>query len=124
LNEIALRGPAIPAIMLNYKSSWMYEFGVTRTLPQNYFVSTGYIYSENSSPDAGFNPLIPDSNLHLGSVGFGHHGERWDWALAYHFGYNPGRTVTGSAPSVAGQSADGTYEVFNHAINLAATFKF
>jgi long-chain fatty acid transport protein len=124
LNEIELKGPGLPPITLNYKSSWMYEFGVTRTLPDNWFVSTGYIYSENSSPSAGFNPLIPDSNLHLGSIGFGRHGVRWDWALAYHFGYNGGREVSGSAPSVAGETADGTYKVFNHAVNLAATLKF
>lgn len=111
-------------ILLNYRSSFMYEFGVTRQFGSGYFVSVGYFYSENSSPDANFNPLIPDADLQLGGIGFGHHGRRWDWSAAYQFGYNGGRTVSGSAPSPSGQTADGTYKTFNNAFNVAATFKF
>lgn len=126
LNQIVFNGTAFGDITLplNYRSSWMYEFGVTRQLGKGYFASVGYFFSENSSPDAYFNPIVPDSDLHLGSVGFGHHGQRWDWAIAYHFGYNPGRTVTGSPLSLTGQSADGTYKVLNQAVNLAVTLKF
>ena len=111
-------------ILLNYQSSFMYEFGVTRQLGNGWFASVGYFYSENSSPDANFNPLIPDSNLQLGGIGFGHHGKRWDWSAAYQFGYNGGRTVSGSAPSLSGQTADGTYKTFNNAVNVAVTLKF
>ena len=125
LDQIVFRGTPYPiALVLNYESSWMYEFGVTRLLPRHWFVSVGYFYSENSSPDAGFNPIIPDTDLHLGSIGFGHKGRRWDFALAYHFGYNSGRTVSGSPTSFSGQSADGEYRVLNHAINLAGSLRF
>ncbi len=107
--------------VFNYRSSFMYEFGVTRQLGQGFFVSTGYIFSENSSPDANFNPIVPDADLHLGSIGFGHKGQRWDWALGYHFAYNAGREVRNSIPA---NLADGTYRTLNHAFNLAATLKF
>jgi long-chain fatty acid transport protein len=106
--------------VLNYRSSFMYEFGVTRQLGNGFFASLGYIYSENSSPDQHYNPLIPDANLHLGSLGFGRHGKRWDFAIGYHFAYNPGREVTGDVNSLA----DGTYRTFNNAINVAATLRF
>ena len=99
----------------------MYEFGVTRQFGNGYFGSVGYFYSENSSPDANFNPLIPDANLQLGSIGFGHHGKRWDWSAAYHFGYNGGRTVSNDT---ANPSANGTYKTFNNGFNVAVTFKF
>jgi long-subunit fatty acid transport protein len=99
----------------------MYEFGVTRQLGKRYFASMGFIYSENSSPDHDFNPIIPDTDLYLGSIGFGHKGKHWDWAAAYHFGYNPGREVNND---VSFPQADGTYHVFNNAFTLAATFKF
>ena len=97
----------------------MCNIGVTRKLPENFFVSAGYIFSENSSPDPGFHPLIPDTDLHLMSVGFGRKGERWDWALSYTFAYNSGREVTGSVGDLTGvpNFADGTYEIHNHAIN-------
>jgi long-chain fatty acid transport protein len=127
VKQIAFEGTAFgtQVLPLNYRSSFMYEFGVTRQLPKNYWLSVGYIYSENSSPDANFTPIIPDSNLHLGSIGFGHKGKHWDWAAAYHFGYNPGRTVSGNeSTSPIGETANGIYHVLNHAFNLSATFKF
>lgn len=107
-------------ITLDYHSSFMYEFGATRQLGKGYFASVGYIYSENSSPDANFNPLIPDADLSLGSVGFGRHGRHWDWAFAYHFAYNGGHTVQNDSNTLA----DGTYKTFNNACNVAVTFKF
>ncbi|HXF09915.1 MAG TPA: outer membrane protein transport protein [Desulfuromonadaceae bacterium] len=106
-------------VVLNYQNSLMYEFGITRQLGNGYFASVGYIYSENSSPDTHFTPLIPDANLHLGSVGIGHRGDRWDWAAAYHFAYGE-RTVQGDANA----SANGHYKTFNNAFNLAGTLKF
>jgi long-chain fatty acid transport protein len=108
-------------ILLNYRSSFMYEFGVTRQLGNGWFASVGYFYSENSSPDANFNPLIPDADLQLGGIGFGHRGKRWDWSAAYQFGYDGGRTVTGDTTN---PSANGTYKTFNNAVNVAVTLKF
>ncbi len=111
----------IQPLVLNYRSSFMYEFGVTRQLGKGYFASVGYFFSENSSPDRDFTPVIPDSDLHLGGIGLGFKGKHVNWSVAYQFGYNPGRDVSGD---VSVPTANGTYHVLNHAINLAATFKF
>ncbi len=125
VKQITLQGTPFPpppgsqTVTLNYKSSFIYEFGVTRQLGKGYFASVGYIYNENSSPDANFNPLIPDADLNLGSVGFGRHGKHWDWAIAYHFAYGV-RTVSNDSNA----SANGTYKTFNNAFNVATTFKF
>lgn len=123
VHDIPIQGTAFGniALPLNYRSSFMYEFGATRQLGRGYFLSAGYFYSENSSPSQDFNPIIPDTILHLGSLGVGHKGKRWDWTVAYHFGYNPGREVTGDQSYPL---ANGTYRVFNNAFNLAATVKF
>jgi len=125
LNTVVFRGTSVGNVpfVFNYKSSFMYEFGVTRQLGKGYFVSTGYIYSENSSPNKNFNPIVPDSILHLGSVGFGHHGQRWDWTVAYHFAYGD-RDVNGNVQVGTAETANGHYHTFNNAIDLAATFKF
>jgi long-chain fatty acid transport protein len=121
VNTILFKGTPLGNIpfVLNYESSWMYEFGVTRQLGNGYYASVGYIYSENSSPDRNYNPIVPDANLHLGSVGFGHHGKRWDWALGYHFAYNGGREVT----AAANPAVNGTYKTFNNAVNFSVTLK-
>lgn len=123
VNEAVFKNTAFGNVpfVLNYTDSLMYEFGVTRKLPNGYFASIGYFFSENSSPDATYNPIVPDGDLHLGSCGVGHKGKRWDWAVAYHFATNGnGRTVKGSPGGIA----DGTYKTFNQAVNLSATFKF
>jgi hypothetical protein len=58
------------------------------------------------------------------SVGTGFRGKRFDFDVAYQFGYGPTRTVTGSAPSAAGQTADGNYEFFSHAIAVSVEAHF
>lgn len=109
----------------NYDSSLMYEFGVTRYFDDGWWASAGYIYSENSVPDATLSPLNPDSDLHLGSVGVGKRGEVWSWAVGYHFAYNGGRDVRGNiANPFSGQSANGEFKTFNHAVNVSLRRSF
>ena len=122
VNTVVFKGTAYGDIpfVFNYTSSLMYNFGVTRQLGKGWHVSAGYIFSENSVPDRNFNPVVPDSDLHLGSIGFGHRGQRWDWAFGYHFAVNGGRTVKDSVPG----GADGKYDTFNNAFNISATVKF
>lgn len=108
-----------------YESGFMYQFGITRQLENGYYLSAGYIYSENSVPSESFSPLNPDSDLHLGSLGFGRRGEKISWACGYHFAYNGGREVRGNQASPGlGQTADGTYKTFNHAVNLTVRYQF
>ena len=127
LNVAVLEGTAFGNVPFpfNYESGFMYQLGVTRKFEQGYFLSAGYIYSENSAPDLNFTPLNPDSDLHLWSLGFGRKDEDGGWAFSYTVAYNGGRDVEGSASgSLIGESADGHYETLNHALNLAYHFSF
>ncbi len=121
-----IAGGGSATLPLNYKSGFMYDFGVTRMLPKGYFVSIGYIYSENSSPNQYFDPLIPDSDLHLGSIGFGHKGAHWGWAASYTLAINPSHHVSGSAfdGGAPGALVDGTYHSMNNALNASISLKF
>ncbi len=101
----------------NYHSSFMYEFGVTRNFG-TWHVSAGYMYSQNSVPNEYFNPLVPDSNRHVVSVGVGRKIEHWSWDLAYQFAYGPSRTVTEGTP------ADGSYRFNSSALNLSIGYTF
>lgn len=128
VNQLSFNGTPLGNLRLplNYQSGFMYDFGVTRKLPKGYFASVGYIYSENSSPNQFYNPIIPDSSMHLGNIGFGHKGQRWGWALSYTIAINPGRTVTNDSfdGGVPGAMVDGVYRTINHAINISTSFKF
>lgn len=113
----------ITPVTLNWQASWMYAFGVTRYFDNGWHVSAGYLFNENSVPDDYYTPLAADLDRHFFSLGAGFKGRRYNFDVAYQFGYGPARTVTGSTPSstpaqFAGQSADGVYEFVSHAVML------
>jgi long-chain fatty acid transport protein len=111
-------------LTLDWESSWYYEFGVTRYFDNHWYVSAGYIYNENSVPDAHYSPLVADLNRHFFSIGTGFTGKRFDFDIAYQFGYGPTRTVSGSALSAAGQTADGNYGFISHAVAASVEMHF
>jgi long-chain fatty acid transport protein len=116
-------------VTLEWQGSWMYEFGVTRYLDHGWHMSAGYVFNENSVPDAYYTPLAADLDRHFFSAGVGHKGKRFDFDVAYQFGYGPARTVTGSTPSstparFVGQNADGTYDFISHAVLLTVGMHF
>ncbi|MCW5559041.1 MAG: outer membrane protein transport protein [Verrucomicrobiae bacterium] len=126
LNTIAIRQPPMPdaSLVLNWESSFYYEFGATRYLDGGWSVSAGYIFNENSVPDAHYQPLVADQNRHFFSTGFGWQGGHFSADFAYQFGYGPTRTVTGSAPSLLGQTADGDYRFLSHALLASLGWRF
>jgi long-chain fatty acid transport protein len=111
-------------VALNWESSWYYEFGVTRYLANGWSISGGYIFNENSLPSENYTPLVADQDRHFFSLGTGFKGDRFSFDAAYQFGYGPERTVSGSAPSAIGQTADGKYKFLSHAVSLTAGWRF
>lgn len=121
--------PDKPTLILNWQPSWMYEFGVTRYFDSGWRVSAGYAYNENSVPNNYYTPLAADLDRHFFSAGLGYEGKRFDFDLAYQFGYGPAHTVTGSTPStiggqIAGQTADGTYKFTSQAVLVTVGMHF
>ena len=115
--------PQIPET-LNWQSSWLYEFGVTRYFDCGWHASAGYVYNENSVPNANYSPLVADLNRHFFSVGAGYKGKEFDFDVAYQFSYGPKHTVTGSAPSLGSQTADGNYKFTSNAVLLTVGMHF
>lgn len=116
-------------ISLNWRNSWIYEFGVTRYFNQNWHASAGYIFNENSVPNENYSPLAADLNRHFFSVGAGYKGKIFNFDVAYQLGYGPPHTVTGSMPSsipgtFAGQNANGTYRFLSNALIVSAGIHF
>lgn len=105
-------------LVFDYESSFIYEFGVTKKFGRGWSVSAGYIYSENSVPNEAFNPIVPDSNRHVLSVGVGRRYEHWNWYLTYQYAYGPHRTIDQQT------FADGTYRAQAHAVSLSLGYSF
>jgi long-chain fatty acid transport protein len=109
---------------MDWEHSWLYEFGATRYFENGWHVSAGYALNQNAVPNAHYTPLVADQDKHFLSVGGGFKGKTLEFDVAYQFGYGPTRTVSGSAPSLLGQTADGKYEFISHAVLLTAGLHF
>src|SRR6266700_3362596 len=110
----------IGTLTLNWQSSFFYEFGVTRQLGKGYFVSAGYFFSEASTPEKNYTPLVPDTDLHVGSLGLGRKGQHWTWALAGQIIGGAFRNVRGAAdPSV-----NGRYRLFTPTVSFSIGYRF
>ncbi len=111
--------PAGPqTVPFDWQSSFFYEFGATRYFDNGWHVSGGYIFSENSVPDATFNPLVPDSDRHIWSIGVGRSYKKFSWDATYQLAWGPSRTINNGTP------ADGTYEYLSHALSVSVGYRF
>ncbi|NBQ41769.1 MAG: hypothetical protein EBU23_04190 [Mycobacteriaceae bacterium] len=123
-----VQGAATFPVPFNWRSSWFYEFGVTRQFEGGWRVSAGYIFSENSVPDANFSPLVPDSDRHIFSLGVGRQQTRVNWDIGYQLAWGPSRTVAGNTlafPLPANSTtANGSYSFLSHAITASVGFRF
>ncbi len=108
---------------LYWQSSWYYEVGVTRKLGKQWRVGLGYIYNQNSVPDAYYSPMVSDLDRQFVSAGVGYSGKHFNADLAYQFGFSAGRTVSGSWVGYP-QNADGQYSFHSQALLLSLGWKF
>ena len=114
---------------LDWQASWMYEFGVTRYFESGWHASAGFVYNENSVPNAYYYPIVADMDRYFLSAGTGYKGKHFNFDITYQFGYGPTHTVTGSQPSfipavTTGQTADGKYDFISHAVMVSVGWRF
>ena len=131
--DVKSGGTTVSTLPFNWKNSFFYEFGVTRYFDKGWHASAGYIYSENSVPDATLNPIVPDSDRHIFSLGGGRTYQKWRWDVAYQLAYGPSRTVTGNTYTLAPTAgpgtgipapANGTFEFLSHALAVSVGYNF
>jgi len=120
LNTVNVNPYAAAGDKLNFDwdPSWMIDLGVTRYFGEGWRVSAGYMYSMNSVPTATFNPLVPDSDRDIFSVGVGKKYKHFSWDAAYQLAWGPSRTISGDFPS------NGSYEFLSHALTINFGYHF
>jgi long-chain fatty acid transport protein len=125
-NTITITNAPMPAIplVLNWRSSFFWDFGVTRTLANGLRMSAGYTYAENSTPNATYLPAVPDTDRHLFAAGVGGEWRGLDLQLTLQYGFAETRTVSGSPAGLFGQTADGIYRGRTYALALSVARRF
>ena len=125
LDSVVLKTPGgnLTSLSFNWRSSWFYEFGGTYFLGNGYRASAGYIYSENTVPDATFTPTVPDSDRHIFSIGLGKTYKKLRWDAAYQLAYGPTRTINNPA-AAPNAPANGRYEFISHALTVSLGYSF
>jgi long-chain fatty acid transport protein len=116
-------------VILDWQASCMYELGATRYFGNGWQASAGFVYNENSVPNARYTPLAADMDRYFFSAGTGYKGKHFSCDLAYQFGYGPTHTVTDSKPSSTpavstGQTANGDYNFISHAVLVSVGWRF
>jgi len=113
--------PLPEALVFDYHPSWIYGFGATRYLGKGWKLSGGFMYSENTVPDNTFNPLVPDSDRYIFSVGVGKQYKQFSWDVAYQLGWGPTRTVNNDGTYPV---ANGSYDFLSDAITINFGYHF
>jgi long-chain fatty acid transport protein len=107
---------------LYWKSTFMYEVGVTRYVGKGYYLSAGYFFSPCSTPDQYYTPLLPDTDLHVGSIGGGYKGPAWSWAVAFQLiagGWNNATVDPTVSPTV-----NGRYRLMTPTLSFSVGYHF
>jgi long-chain fatty acid transport protein len=127
VKDLAIQGAPVPvpSRRLDWQSSFMYEIGVTRYFDNGYYLSAGYFFSQASTPSDSFTPMVPDTDLHVGSIGGGYKAHNWSLALAFQVIGGDWRNV--SVDPSAGPTASigsGSYRLFTPTVSFAVGYAF
>jgi long-chain fatty acid transport protein len=116
----------------DWKSTWSYNIGGQYRLSETLALNAGYLYGKNAVPDHTFEPLIPDTDAHLftlgtdltfgawtvsGAFGYEHHESR---RKANTLGDLPGSLLAGQPVS----TANGVYQTDIYLLGLSLGYRF
>ena len=110
-----------------WHNSMQYKFGATRYFDNGWFASAGYFFSGDTTSSTYFNPAVPDTELNVGSLGFGHDGEHWHWAVAGQIIAGPQRTIAqdaGNTNPYTSETAAGKYQLIVPAVTVSLSYHF
>jgi long-chain fatty acid transport protein len=126
LRTVVLYSPvAAPTpLPFNWQSSSYYNFGATHQWGAGWDTSAGVSVSTNSVPTASFNPAIVDATKVLYNLGPGYSFGHWRLQSVVQWSPKATRDITGTPPSPAGQTADGTYTIELWALGFGADYRW
>jgi len=91
----------------NWHSTWSYNIGANYKLNDNLALNCGYLYGENAVPSGTFEPIIPDSDAHLFTIGTDLKKDAWTLSAAFGYEYHEERTKNNAVGDPVGSLAAG-----------------
>ena len=91
----------------DWHSTWSYNVGVNYKLNDKVALNCGYLYGENAVPSSTFEPIIPDSDAHLFTVGADLKKDAWTLSAALGYEYHEERTKNNGVGDPIGSMAAG-----------------
>jgi long-chain fatty acid transport protein len=107
----------------DWKDTWSYNIGGHYQLNDTVAINAGYLYGQNAVPDATFEPLIPDTDAHLFTVGTDLTFGRWTVSGAFGYEHHEDRSKKANEPDPLGL-ANGEYQADIYLAGLSAGYKF
>lgn len=110
----------------DWKATWSYNLGGQYRISEALAVNAGYLFGENAVPDATFEPMIPDTDAHLFTVGVDWLIAPWTISTAFGYEHHESRRKNNSLadPLGSGLSANGTYDSDIYLVGLSFGYRF
>lgn len=116
----------------DWQSTWTYNIGGQYQLNETMALNAGYLYGQNAVPGSTFEPLIPDSDVHLFTIGTDLTCDAWTVSAAFGYEYHDTRTKNNAigdplGSRVAGRpvgTANGDYDTDIYLLALSVGYKF
>ena len=115
----------------NWQDAYAVNFGAKYRLNETIALLAGYLYSGNPVTDDTFDPIVPDANTHLFTIGTSIKYKNMNIDLAYGYqrleGTSKSNTVDDNPSDGfvnAATSANGGYDTDIHMFGISLTYKF
>jgi len=112
------------ALPFDWKASYFYELGMTRYWGDGWQVSAGYTLSENSVPDATWNPAVPDTTRLFWCAGLGYTQGPLRVMATLQRTTAGSRTVRSGQHTFFGSTPDGAYDTTITSFSLSLDYRF
>lgn len=115
----------------DWQDTYSVNFGAKYQLTDRIALLGGYLYGGNPIPDKTFDPIVPDANTHLFTVGTSLKVKNFKIDLAYGYQLLEGRSKDNTLDDNASDglvntatSANGKYETDLHLVGISVSYNF
>jgi long-chain fatty acid transport protein len=125
-------GQASQVIPRDWHSTWAWNLGGQYRLSDRLAINAGYLYADNPVPDATFEPVIPDTDAHLFTIGADLVFGQWTVSGAFGYEYHEGRDKQNDLGDPLGSlaagfpvnTANGEYDTDIYLFGISVGYRF